>query len=458
MPSLKLLHSKFIEQTLSISNCITAYYPSVKYQCAELQERARSFILANFIVVTESEDFLNLSAKQVEEWIASDEIVVKGEEDVFVAILRWVAKNARRKQSFFELFRHVRCVYVSRNYLVMVILQHQLVRGKKQCLDLVLDAMKEVSDGTEACFLNHPTRNCLRTHEDGIFACGGDKKVLFYLLENKLYKMVDLHLKRNAYSFATSACQGKLYVIEGNTNQVECYNPLQNTLAFVKPLEHAIKFPAAVTFQGSLYVIGGVDSNNKRLHTVLKYNPDVNHWQEVPPLCSRRSNVCAVADGNNMYAIGGLDARNVCLSVVEKFDPEVNSWYAIAPMQAARKNPCGVSLHCNIFVFGGVHVCDGSPSEMYNKVTDVWTNIASAVAPRYPTSVICFKRQIFVLGRFGPNQSESQEMTLQFYDVDKDEWKPCSNVSLGSKFFKLSAVRVPRQVMHSCTFREFSKS
>jgi len=124
----------------------------VKYQCAELQERARSFIFANFIVVTESEDFLNLSAKQVEEWIASDEIVVKGEEDVFVAILRWVAKNARRKLSFFELFRHIRCVYVSRNYLVMVILQHQVVRGKKQCLDLVLDAMKEVSDGTEVAF------------------------------------------------------------------------------------------------------------------------------------------------------------------------------------------------------------------------------------------------------------------------------------------------------------------
>ena len=91
-------------------------------------------------------------------------------------------------------------------------------------------------------------------------------------------------------------------------------------------------------------------------------------------------------------------------------------------------------------------------------MTDVWTNIASAVAPRYPTSAICFKRQIFVLGRFGPNQSESQEMALQIYDVDKDEWKPCSNVSLGSKFFKLSAVRVPRQVMHSCTFRKFSKS
>ena len=49
LPSLKLLSTKFIEQTLSISNCITAYYSSVKYQCGELQERARSFIFANLI-------------------------------------------------------------------------------------------------------------------------------------------------------------------------------------------------------------------------------------------------------------------------------------------------------------------------------------------------------------------------------------------------------------------------
>ena len=65
IPSLKLVASKFIEQTLCISNCIMAYYSSVKYQCAELQEGARRFIFANFMAVTETEDFLNLRVEQV---------------------------------------------------------------------------------------------------------------------------------------------------------------------------------------------------------------------------------------------------------------------------------------------------------------------------------------------------------------------------------------------------------
>ena len=166
---LKLICCKFIEQTLNISNCIMVYYSSEKYQCSELQEAARTFILANFVAVTKSNDFLNLSVSEVEKWISSDGIVVKGEEEVFTAIMRWISQSSRRKQSFFELFRHVRCIYVSHNYLITVILQHQLVKNTKQCFNLVVNAMKEISDGTEACFLNQPPRHCLSTHEHAVF-------------------------------------------------------------------------------------------------------------------------------------------------------------------------------------------------------------------------------------------------------------------------------------------------
>ena len=89
----------------------------------------------------------------------------------------------------------------------------------------------------------------------------------------------------------------------------------------------------------------------------------------------------------------------------------------------------------------------GCPCEMYDKVTNVWTEISSAVAPRLPASAVCFKGQIFVLGGFGPYQNWSQEMTLQVYDVDKDEWKPCCNFVLGSKMYRLSAVRISKEVL-----------
>ena len=83
IPSLTTLCVHVILQALSLSSCIAAYYTGMKYRCEELQKAAKGFILANFVAVAETEDFLNLNSKQVEEWISSDEIIVEGEEEVF---------------------------------------------------------------------------------------------------------------------------------------------------------------------------------------------------------------------------------------------------------------------------------------------------------------------------------------------------------------------------------------
>ena len=102
--------------------------------------------------------FLSLSAEEVEEWISSNEVIVKGEEEIFMVILRWTEKAVDRKQSFSTLFRHLRCLYIPLNYLVTVILQHELVKNEKKCMDSVLHAMKELSDGTDACFFEAVTK------------------------------------------------------------------------------------------------------------------------------------------------------------------------------------------------------------------------------------------------------------------------------------------------------------
>lgn len=88
LPSLTYFLSNFIIQTLSLSNCVKAYYLACKYQCERLMKETRGFILSNFVAVAKTEDFLNLSCEQVEEWISSDEVVVDVEEKVFEVVLR----------------------------------------------------------------------------------------------------------------------------------------------------------------------------------------------------------------------------------------------------------------------------------------------------------------------------------------------------------------------------------
>ena len=131
-----------------------------------------------------------------------------------------------------------------------------------------------------------------------------------------------------------------------------------------------------------------------------------------------------------------------CLDIVERFDPKFNSWSRIAPTQAKRRGAAGVSLRNKIFVFGGVDLSGGCPCEVYDKDTNVWTEIANDIAPRYRASAVCVKGQIFVLGKFGVNQNDSQQHSLQVYDVEENKWKRCySHGKLGTKLYKLSTLK-----------------
>ena len=127
--SLKTLCVDVLLRALSLSSCIAAYYTAMKYRCEELQKDAKDFILANFVAVAETEDFLNLSSKQVEEWISSDGIIVEGEEEIFEVVVMWMKRNECQKDNFYELFRHIRCIYLPRVYLSNVALHDPLVKN-----------------------------------------------------------------------------------------------------------------------------------------------------------------------------------------------------------------------------------------------------------------------------------------------------------------------------------------
>ena len=57
-------------------------------------------------------------------------------------------------------------MYLSRNYVFKEILPHPLVKNDERCTSVVLDAMEDVSSGSEDCYFAEAPRNCLRIAED----------------------------------------------------------------------------------------------------------------------------------------------------------------------------------------------------------------------------------------------------------------------------------------------------
>ena len=454
IPSLKEVSSNFIIQSLSSSNCFMAYYLAVNYRCFELQEKARDFIYANFTRVVEHEDFLNLTINEVEEWISSDEIRVRGKEDVFEAIVKWVEqKGSGEREKFFELFRHVRLIYLSRNYVLNDILPHPLVTNDKACTAFVLDAVKDVSSGSEECFFAQAPRNCLKTTEDCLVVSGDTKTLCYVPYENKWYQMAD---KAKSSFHSTSAYDGKVYINHGTgvDYAIERFDPAVNSwaplMSYSGEMSH---FSAAVVyFQGSLYVTGG-QKRGEVANCVHKYNADTNLWQEVAPMNVSRSSLRAVADKDTIYAIGGQKNDQI-LDVVERFDSKMNSWCRVASTRKKKLLPCVAILNARVFLFGGytsvspLILAACSRIEMYDPTANMWTAIQDISAPTFFFSMTSFKGSVYVIGR--QTQESPVSSSLRIYDVEKNEWKHCASVPPILVPMSLAPLRIPRDILNTC--------
>ena len=157
--------SYYLERNISISNCLSIYYVAEKYRCNELISITRKFIFSYFRTIAETELFMHLRSREVEEWISSDEIVINAEEDVFEIILKWIEyERSKRSVKFRELFYHLRLTLSSREKLEKDVLTNDLVKENEGCLRDVTSALAWI-DHAEDCGIPRPhsPRKALQT-------------------------------------------------------------------------------------------------------------------------------------------------------------------------------------------------------------------------------------------------------------------------------------------------------
>ena len=446
IPSLKVKSCELISQSMSHANCLLFYYAAMRYQCTGLQERTRNFIFANFMSVTGTDDFLELSRKQVEEWISSDEIKVKSEEEVFQVIVRWMEeREIGEREEFFQLLRHVRFMHVPRSYVLSNILPHPLVKGSEACMAFALDSTKTTSLNG----LARPPRNCLKRCEHGLFTIGREKSFCYLPSENKWHEMCNL-LSETKFPPSSSALCSKLYV---SREEIERYDPFSNSWVSLMYNRGVDKYkrPALVTFQGFLFVVGGVTSEKRVVDKVHKYNPDTDLWQEVAPMSVARMGMCVVADESSMYSIGGW-SRNGVVNVVEKYDPERNSWSRVASTREKKMYCCGVMVNSKVFLFGGLKSTapkvTSTLTEIYDPLSDVWTSVQYTPLRSLPVCAVSLKQDIFVLVLSRENDQVVSRVNI--YNGDTNEWNLCADAPTGVQLFSLAPLKIPRDILTAC--------
>lgn len=436
LSNLKSFAGKFIEQTMSSSNCVSTYFMAEKFDHSELLDSTRKFILTNFTTVIEKENFLSLPSHEVEQLVSSDDVVISSEEDIFKAIVNWIihAKSERSKD-FCKLFRRVRLTSLSRDFLLNHVMTNELVTENEDCISGVSRALAWMDRTTDSDLSEpFPPRKALVKRVIAI--CGKGKnfeRPVFYLPEeNDFYRLRGM-AKPDCVPEHIFTCRGKLFFVSNEVDESQYYDPHFNCWcpapwtktdseinflkwqAFGRPFRRSV-----VVVQNEICFIE--QDLREQSSCLWKFNLDTNSTT-----CSKdwleTVQICAVTVGKYIYVIGGTRDIDI-VSQCSKFDIAENKWEKFANLQLARFEALGVGTQGKIYVAGGWLDFDEitNTCEVYNELTDEWQLMGRLTVSRPVGNMVLLDDSLYALGG-ACHEVFGMVWSIEVYDHGKDEWK-----------------------------------
>ena len=430
LPGLKSLGCDFLKGILSTENYVFYYYFAERYQCMNLKEECREFIKSNFSAVMETDDFLNLDAKQVLEWVPRDDIIVSAEEDVFRGIVEWVHQSkSEREKEFSDLLQHIRLGSLDHNFLFNELVKEELITANNDCLNFVLSSLESIFSPTLQRRIK--SRACLQTQFSGIFVCGGRKALCYLPHKNIWYQLPNMLMEHQNH--AAMQYRDKVYVFSTCKPSVaEFYMPSTNTWG---------AFQLQCAWYVKKFCSLFMSHENMTLYTlieqyswsdILLYDSVKCEWKVtvIRPDKVLQHGSCGVADGYHLYVIGGYDNLFRGYSgatTVLRIDIHVEgNCEEVAPMNEARYDAFGTAMNGKIYVAGGKQNSSVLNScEMYDPATNEWQMMPSLDVPRHSSSMVCFQEALYVIGGFN---SHSRELSVEMFDSSANKWMKKSTI------------------------------
>ena len=131
---------------------------------------------------------------------------------------------------------------------------------------------------------------------------------------------------------------------------------------------------ATSAVDGKIFVIGGTlwdqrALRGKVLRTVEEYDPATNRWKFRADMRIGRSNLASSAVNGKIYAIGGSVQMLWTRKHVEEFNPATDTWEKKADMLEPRSTRSAHAVDGKIYVIGGAR---DESAEAYDPVADSW--------------------------------------------------------------------------------------
>lgn len=349
LPNVVSACARFMLKHLSPSNCLGVRDFARIFNLSDLNASANRFAMQNFANVSKAEEFLNLSLDDVESFIQSDKINVNSEEDVYVAVTRWIQHdNDARKVYVQRLYNYVRFPILELNLLKAIMLENPLISSCNAVQVMVREALEYHENPASVILFSNPKKTQPRSSVMGVICLVGGagdageslNSVTFFNPHENVWRSGPKMIQHRS-RLAVALFKGELYAIGGaditdSLATVEKYSPVTNSWSEVAPLSVPRRSCAAVVTKFGIYVLGGYNGS-VFLHSVELYNLELNEWIYQPAMLEARSDGCAVFFDQRIYAIGGSNSTTQLRSV-ERFDLINRKWEKMADMYAPRSN------------------------------------------------------------------------------------------------------------------------
>lgn len=511
LPKLKAIAGGVLVEKLNISNFLSTYYFLQRYQCEDFVFKAKKFILANFntLYASNQKEVLSMSNEQLQMFISSDEINVTAEKDIFYIILAWVDHDkSKRKKYFPELFRQVRLLYTSLDFILSDVVSNDLVKDSAGCVSLVRDALILIESKRFDSLAVTPRKSL---QEPVIVACSsftGQDMKCYSIREDCWYRSGEMTFCLDDSHLVP--CHGKIYAVHIATPQqphawhggqafrygMESYDPNSDNWKSLPYQDHRDLKQVFLGSDEEMYALMSEPceecheltqpheesrphwahcSKETHLSFITKYKPESNSWEDVSSFdhLKLRHDFCIVAKGNFIYFIGGAewhDTGYTYLADVERYDLSNNQWDKVADLQKARSCATGVVAHGKIFIAGGVNHLGKGPQgwrcEAFDERTNEWHFIPRfEIDPCANPKLLSVDDKLYGLrtttwfNRFVPHQRQ-----VECYDPDTRAWNrkiviPLDHVS------HCCSMRISLEFLHSqmkkddmrCYFPDYSR-
>ena len=105
-------------------------------------------------------------------------------------------------------------------------------------------------------------------------------------------------------------------------------DPNENSWSEGIPLPNPVSYAGAITVDGKIYVIGGVNQSdtNNNFSTVFRFDPILNQWTTMASTMIAKRSFKLVYFQGRIWKIGGHTNENT--NSVHSFDPISNTWRA----------------------------------------------------------------------------------------------------------------------------------